>query len=566
MHGWFVMSYRALNIALVMLLFVSGFSFAAANTKIANYASEVADSELLAEVVSQCPDSPTKVDCSSQDRNTKEWIGADGCKYECRASSPPSSTCPKSAIVVDCTNSDRAASEWTGTDGCQYKCAEIKATPTCPTKSTIMEDCNAIDSNAYGSKTWTDSQGCAHACKKTTAPATDNCKNPKVPIECFDGTGASAYLYKDANGCFQYGCKLGKCAFDAKPRIVNCAASDTSHPDSQYWWDEDGCYTVCAGSELAKWIFTPIGTLCLDKPELSFTGYFPNSAYYSEFYNRDSPIHKAVVVQRIERKCSDNSFVKQYELWLKSGNENGKMQTYCNYACRNKYQEQCILDGTFDTYVDEWCLDANGNKIVPLTSGGLSSEIYGSKPAAASTGSKSMPVPTAVSSSDASAAEVAPASAPYTLALYKGWNMVSLPVNSKLSMEKVAAACGAQKHAWKYGPGGYMKETTLVPGTGYWIKASVGCALEVPGGQFTGPLAGLSAGWNLVGATWDGMNIREYAGTCSITSGPWHYSPSNSADSPYTQSSTLSQGKAYWIKVASACALDGDAMPPSPPN
>lgn len=36
---------------------------------------------------------------------------------------------------------------------------------------------------------------------------------------------------------------------------------------------------------------------------------------------------------------------------------------YCNYICRNRYEEQCILDGSFDTYYEEWCEDASGNRI-----------------------------------------------------------------------------------------------------------------------------------------------------------------------------------------------------------
>jgi hypothetical protein len=97
---------------------------------------------------------------------------------------------------------------------------------------------------------------------------------------------------------------------------------------------------------------------CLDSP----SGYMPNPRTYPEFYDRNSPIHKAVVLHRRHLNCADDSL---HEETMKGQEEQIiKLDgSYCNYICRNRKQEQCYDDGTFDTYYDEWCEDADGNKI-----------------------------------------------------------------------------------------------------------------------------------------------------------------------------------------------------------
>jgi len=36
---------------------------------------------------------------------------------------------------------------------------------------------------------------------------------------------------------------------------------------------------------------------------------------------------------------------------------------YSNYNCENNYRWQCIADGSFDSYYDEWCEDKYGRKV-----------------------------------------------------------------------------------------------------------------------------------------------------------------------------------------------------------
>lgn len=146
----------------------------------------------------------------------------------------------------------------------------------------------------------------------------------------------------------------------------------------------------------------------------------------------------------------------------------------------------------------------------------------------------------------------------------KGWNMVSVPVAAKVSMEKMARECNTASYAWRLGANGYVKEDTIAPGYGYWVKASSDCDFAVSGDAYTGEPAALSSGWNLVGAPGSEASISDYSGTCQITSGPWYYSKDSNS---YAYASALSPAKAYWIKVASACRLGyGDETPPAPPQ
>ncbi len=157
-----------------------------------------------------------------------------------------------------------------------------------------------------------------------------------------------------------------------------------------------------------------------------------------------------------------------------------------------------------------------------------------------------------------------------TLVLYKGWNMVSVPVMEKISMERLADECGTSQYAWRLTEQGYVKERTLVPGFGYWVKSTQECKYQVEADDYTSSLSKLFSGWNLVGAPGNEEAISDYLGNCRITSGPWYYSHGpivSSATNPYIYSAKLEPAKAYWIKVASACELGSiDEVPPAPPS
>jgi hypothetical protein len=154
----------------------------------------------------------------------------------------------------------------------------------------------------------------------------------------------------------------------------------------------------------------------------------------------------------------------------------------------------------------------------------------------------------------------------FTMKLYKGWNMVSIPsTDSAIRMETFVKYCGSQNYAWMLTENGYVKQGTLKAGYGYWIKAGKDCEFGISAETLNANIQPLFAGWNLVGAPGKGVAVSDYIGTCQITSGPWHYTqPFSSSNSPYAYSAKLEPGKAYWVKVPSDCTLSG--VPPSSPS
>lgn len=82
------------------------------------------------------------------------------------------------------------------------------------------------------------------------------------------------------------------------------------------------------------------------------TGYYPNPSTYADDLGSDL-LGRATVLYRAHYYCDGTLFtaaqpVGAYEkIDLASG--------YSNVICRNREQEQCISDGTFDHYYDERC-------------------------------------------------------------------------------------------------------------------------------------------------------------------------------------------------------------------
>ncbi|MFA4982629.1 MAG: hypothetical protein WC588_00260 [Candidatus Micrarchaeia archaeon] len=161
---------------------------------------------------------------------------------------------------------------------------------------------------------------------------------------------------------------------------------------------------------------------------------------------------------------------------------------------------------------------------------------------------------------------VAPTTQPFEgiIIFRKGWNMVSTAY-SEVLMGEVAKVCGTRSYAWSYSqPSGYLKTTSLSPGTGYWVKASRDCKYEIPhrailvdsGFQFT-------PGWHLVPGPSSAVSISDFLGDCEITSGPWIYNPTAGK---YDYSEKLEPNKAYWVKSANYCTPLSSEKPPLPPS
>lgn len=172
-----------------------------------------------------------------------------------------------------------------------------------------------------------------------------------------------------------------------------------------------------------------------------------------------------------------------------------------------------------------------------------------------------------------------PVSTTYTLVLQKGWNQLSVPF---ISGTMTGNSCGSDTIFLYDATNKEYKKTALsgsVQGFnyfGFWMKATEPCKLQFETNGFyyanqieslinSGGPGGykLYAGWNMVGAPYDGVSFESIKGSCEVKSGPWNYNPSANR---WQKAENLKPGEGYFIKVSSDCVLGSGDNPPAPPN
>ncbi|GAB1468011.1 hypothetical protein MASR2M64_07080 [Candidatus Cloacimonadota bacterium] len=151
------------------------------------------------------------------------------------------------------------------------------------------------------------------------------------------------------------------------------------------------------------------------------------------------------------------------------------------------------------------------------------------------------------------------------ISLTTGWNMVSLNVHpSNMDIPSIFAGILSYVQMVKSPLGVYVPNnpfntlSSLSDGKGYYVSVNQACALQIAGATIntTIPIA-LAAGWNLTAFTpQSAMNIN--AALASISSSIIQvkgtegiYIPGN----PYNTLTTLSPGRAYWMKLSNAAPL-----------
>jgi hypothetical protein len=170
----------------------------------------------------------------------------------------------------------------------------------------------------------------------------------------------------------------------------------------------------------------------------------------------------------------------------------------------------------------------------------------------------------------------------YTLTLYPGMNMVSLPVepdNNALD-SLLASISGKLLHVWAYDPANpaqpwqvydpRLTDNTLVTfdfRAGYWVEMSAAASLTVNGMAYYGYTVPLKAGWNLIG--YPGWRERDLPaaleGIAPHVQVIWHYDGSDindpwkrynpSAPAYANDLARLAPGQGYWIMVSQDCEL-----------
>ncbi|MEM0481230.1 MAG: hypothetical protein QXQ14_03580 [Candidatus Aenigmatarchaeota archaeon] len=144
----------------------------------------------------------------------------------------------------------------------------------------------------------------------------------------------------------------------------------------------------------------------------------------------------------------------------------------------------------------------------------------------------------------------------FTLRINKGWNLVSIPFSSSLSItedncrENIRAIFGYSPQEKKYYKIKSIEEMKF--GYGYWIFSRENCEITLSGNWGTkAELPNLYKGWNVVGALNTTVSIDEIKNNCNIIS-VFTY---DSENKKYVRANQLESGKGYWIYVRNDCKL-----------
>ncbi|MEO0084246.1 MAG: hypothetical protein ABIJ94_00780, partial [candidate division WOR-3 bacterium] len=192
----------------------------------------------------------------------------------------------------------------------------------------------------------------------------------------------------------------------------------------------------------------------------------------------------------------------------------------------------------------------------------------------------------------------------YTISLKRGWNMMSIPVNSKTSRENYyrpqsppfyqynyipvltnqftiqdIKGCDI-KEIWEYQTlnNKFIKPTYLNPLKGYWVLVENDCNGTIFGYRYN-QQATLYQGWNMFSSkySWNEINIASpfsIQKSCIEKSKIFYFDTAQNKFIEISETSKLDDTKGYWIEVQKNCAINEfgfnntqpSPLPPMPPN
>jgi len=126
-----------------------------------------------------------------------------------------------------------------------------------------------------------------------------------------------------------------------------------------------------------------------------------------------------------------------------------------------------------------------------------------------------------------------------------GWNLVGLPLSVTDPHYKTLYPAAIDETLWKYN-GGYVNETELEEGRGYWLRFP-GSGNVVITGQTIGTITlTLATGWNLIAGISYNVQLTEIddPNGIIIPGTLWGF------DGTYNQSETLEPGYGYWLRAS----------------
>jgi hypothetical protein len=138
----------------------------------------------------------------------------------------------------------------------------------------------------------------------------------------------------------------------------------------------------------------------------------------------------------------------------------------------------------------------------------------------------------------------------FSTAAIDGWNMVSVGQNAPSFAKPFLYPTAVSNSAFGYN-GSYQPTQTLANGPGYWVKFSGAQSLDAPGSHRASVDDALNNGWNMVGSVSSPVAV----GTLTTTPPGITTSPYFGFGGSYTVATTLTPGKAYWVKTNAAGTL-----------
>ncbi|HLF15625.1 MAG TPA: hypothetical protein VI932_12130 [Bacteroidota bacterium] len=136
-----------------------------------------------------------------------------------------------------------------------------------------------------------------------------------------------------------------------------------------------------------------------------------------------------------------------------------------------------------------------------------------------------------------------------------GWNMISLPLEvDDPSKDALFPTSTSNAFAYAPPPAGYISQTNILNGKGYWLKFSAPQDALITGMPITADTITLNQGWNLIGSI--SYPVRKSAIIQStgglITSNYFEY-----VGPPlgYVPKDTLWPGRGYWVKASTAGSI-----------
>jgi alpha-tubulin suppressor-like RCC1 family protein len=153
----------------------------------------------------------------------------------------------------------------------------------------------------------------------------------------------------------------------------------------------------------------------------------------------------------------------------------------------------------------------------------------------------------------------------YNQALFSGWNMVTVGLQTSLSPAQLFGSQFQGIYRWDPTAGSYFTPQALEPGLGYWVKMGVAATITVQGTPLVSRTLPLSTGWNQVGSPfasitpWSTVKVVketiEYTAVAAASAGwiipafSWNGTSYVTAD---YASGSMGVGQGFWLKANTA--------------